>query len=96
MTSSRMTTILAALALAVVLTGCKERRDPGFQGWVEADLIFVSPDEAGRCGQSSTCRGRRGEARRALYSVDDDCSSGPQSEQGDARQRAADLIARRR
>ena len=48
MTSSRMTTILAALALAAVLTGCKERKDPGFQGWVEADMIFVSPDESGR------------------------------------------------
>ena len=20
-------------------------RDPGFQGWVEADMIFVSPDD---------------------------------------------------
>ena len=51
MTSSRTITILAALALAAVLTGCKERKDPGFQGWVEADMIFVSPDESGR----STC-----------------------------------------
>src|SRR5206468_2417615 len=47
MISSRMTAILAALALAAVLTGCKERGDPGFQGWVEADMIFVSPDESG-------------------------------------------------
>ena len=38
MTSSRMTAILAALALAAVLAGCKERKDPGFQGWVEADM----------------------------------------------------------
>ena len=36
------------LALAATLAGCKERRDPGFQGWVEADMIFVSPDESGR------------------------------------------------
>ena len=40
--------MLAALALAAVLAGCKERKDPGFQGWVEADMIFVSPDESGR------------------------------------------------
>ena len=46
MTSSRMTAILVALALAAVLTGCKERKDPGFQGWVEADMIFVSPMKA--------------------------------------------------
>ncbi|HWD67925.1 MAG TPA: hypothetical protein VG227_08195, partial [Caulobacteraceae bacterium] len=49
MTSSR--TILrafAALALAALLGGCNEARDPGYQGWVEADMIFVSPDESGR------------------------------------------------
>ena len=62
MTSSRMTTILAALALAAVLTGCKERKDPGFQGWVEADMIFVSPDESGRVTKLNA-RGRRGQAR---------------------------------
>ena len=49
MTSSRTTMrILAALALAAALAGCNERRDPGYQGWVEADMIFVSPDESGR------------------------------------------------
>jgi HlyD family secretion protein len=48
MTSSRMTTIFTVLALAAMLGGCNERRDPGFQGWVEADMIFVSPDESGR------------------------------------------------
>ena len=49
MTSSRMTIrFFAALALAAVLAGCKDKRDPGFQGWVEADMIFVSPDESGR------------------------------------------------
>ncbi len=49
MTSSRMTRrIFAALALAALLAGCNDKRDPGFQGWVEADMIFVSPDESGR------------------------------------------------
>ncbi len=49
MTSSRTAMrILAALALAAALAGCTERRDPGYQGWVEADMIFVSPDESGR------------------------------------------------
>ena len=48
MTSSRIMTLLTAVALAAALAGCKERGDPGFQGWVEADMIFVSPDESGR------------------------------------------------
>ncbi len=49
MTSSRLhLRILAALALAVALAGCNETKNPGYQGWVEADMIFVSPDESGR------------------------------------------------
>ena len=49
MTSPRiLMRTLCALALTAVLAGCNDTRDPGFQGWVEADLIFVSPDEYGR------------------------------------------------
>ena len=49
MTSSRTTLkVLAALALMAMLAGCNDHRDPGYQGWVEADMIFVSPDESGR------------------------------------------------
>ena len=72
MTSSRMTTILAALALAAVLGGCKERKDPGFQGWVEADMIFVSPDESGRVVKLNVREGDEVKPGDQLYSVDDD------------------------
>jgi HlyD family secretion protein len=72
MTSARMTTILAALALAAVLTGCKERKDPGFQGWVEADMIFVSPDESGRVIKLNVREGDEVKPGDPLYSVDDD------------------------
>ena len=67
MTSSRITTILVALALIVVLAGCKERRDSGFQGWVEADMIFVSPDESGRVTRLNVREGdevKTGDAQR--------------------------------
>jgi HlyD family secretion protein len=69
MTSSR---ILAALALAAVLAGCDERRDPGYQGWVEADMIFVSPDEPGRVTKLNVREGDEVKAGVPLYSVDDD------------------------
>src|SRR5947208_1970193 len=72
MTSSRMTAILAVLALAAVLTGCKERQDPGFQGWVEADMIFVSPDETGRVIKLNVREGDEVKPGMQLYSVDDD------------------------
>jgi HlyD family secretion protein len=72
MTSSRVTTILAALALAAVLTGCKERKDPGFQGWVEADMIFVSPDETGRVTKLSVREGDKVKPGAPLYTIDED------------------------
>jgi HlyD family secretion protein len=73
MTSSRMALrALAALALAAMLAGCNERRDPGYQGWVEADMIFVSPDETGRVTKLSVREGDEVKAGTQLYSVDDD------------------------
>jgi len=73
MTSSRRALqVLAALALLVPLAGCNEHRDPGFQGWVEADMIFVSPDEAGRVTKLNVREGDEVKAGEQIYSVDDD------------------------
>ena len=73
MTSSRMRLrILAALALAAVLAGCNQRKDPGYQGWVEADMIFVSPDESGRVIKLDVREGDEIKQGAPLYSVDDD------------------------
>jgi HlyD family secretion protein len=72
MTSSRTTKMLAMIALAAVLAGCQERRDPGFQGWVEADMIFVSPDEYGRVARLNVREGDEVKVGDLLYSVDDD------------------------
>jgi len=73
MTSSRMRSrILAALALAAVLAGCNQRKDPGYQGWVEADMIFVSPDESGRVIKLDVREGDEVKQGAPLYSVDDD------------------------
>jgi HlyD family secretion protein len=73
MTSSRIALrMLAALMLAAGLAGCNERRDPGYQGWVEADMIFVSPDESGRVTKLNVREGDEVKAGSKLYSVDDD------------------------
>ena len=73
MTSSQaIIRILAALAVAAALAGCNERRDPGFQGWVEADMIFVSPDESGRVTRLNVQEGDDVKPGAPLYSVDDD------------------------
>ena len=63
---------LTALALAVALAGCNDKHDPGFQGWVEADMIFVSPDEAGRVTKLNVREGDEVKTGDQLYSVDDD------------------------
>jgi HlyD family secretion protein len=64
--------MLGALALAAALAGCNERKDPGFQGWVEADMIFVSPDESGRVTRLNVKEGDEVKAGEPLYSVDDE------------------------
>jgi len=63
---------LAVLAIAASLTGCNDKRDPGYQGWVEADMIFVSPDEAGRVTRLNVREGDEVKVGDPIYSVDDD------------------------
>ncbi|WP_433996258.1 HlyD family secretion protein [Bradyrhizobium jicamae] len=69
-----MTKLFAVLALttATALAGCNQKKDPGFQGWVEADMIFVSPDESGRVTKLNVREGDEVKTGDQLYSVDDD------------------------
>ena len=69
MTAPRMMKLITVAALAVALAGCKETRDPGFQGWVEADMIFVSPDESGRVIKLNVREGDEVKPGELLYSV---------------------------
>lgn len=72
MTSSlAMTRLFAALALVLglPLAGCNDKRDPGFQGWVEADMIFVSPDESGRVTRLLVREGEMVPERRPVLSI---------------------------
>jgi len=63
---------IAMLMLAATLAGCNEKHDPGYQGWVEADMIFVSPDESGRVTKLDVREGDEVKVGDHLYSVDDD------------------------
>jgi HlyD family secretion protein len=62
----------AVLALTVLVAGCGAKSSPGYQGWVEADMIFVSPDESGRVTRLNVREGDAVEVGALLYSVDDD------------------------
>jgi HlyD family secretion protein len=58
--------------LAATLAGCNETKNPGYQGWIEADMIFVSPDEPGRVIKLNVREGDQVKEGAPLYSVDDD------------------------
>lgn len=60
------------LSLALALAGCQAGDNQSFQGWVEADLIFVSPDEVGRVETLSVREGDQVEAGAPLFTVDAD------------------------
>lgn len=62
------TVVLAALALA----GCDKRNDRVVQGWVEAELVFVSPDEQGRVEAESVREGDQVKKGQLLFTLDDD------------------------
>ena len=67
---ARRIALLGAALLA--LAACSKTDDPGYQGWVEADLIFVSPDEAGRVETLSVREGDAVETGAPLFAVDPD------------------------
>ena len=63
---------LAVLAALVVLAGCDNAKEPAFQGWVEAELIFVGPDEQGRIETLSVREGDQATLRAPLFTLDAD------------------------
>ena len=84
MTIVRQALLLALGALA--LAACSRETEPIVQGWVEAELIFVSPDEAGRVDQLAVTQGDRVEKGALLFAVD------PDLQQADLAQAEANLV----
>jgi HlyD family secretion protein len=65
--------IVLALLVALVLAGCNNNsKDPTFQGWVEAELIFVGPDETGRVQTLSVREGDQVALQQPLFTLDPD------------------------
>jgi HlyD family secretion protein len=69
MTAARMMLFLAA---ALLLAGCGDGNERSLQGWVEADFIFVSSDEAGRVETLGVREGDTVGKGAPLFAVDDD------------------------
>jgi HlyD family secretion protein len=64
--------LAALLLIGLALAGCGKSNDRTLQGWVEAELVFVSPDEQGRV---ETLKKREGDSVQKgdlLFGVDED------------------------
>ncbi|MGZ5836930.1 MAG: efflux RND transporter periplasmic adaptor subunit, partial [Xanthobacteraceae bacterium] len=61
---------IAVLTLSLTLAACGEKTKT-YQGWVEANLIFVAPDEAGRIEALEVREGTPVETGAPLFSVDE-------------------------
>lgn len=62
--------LMAAAALA--LAACSKTDPRQLQGWVEADMVFVSPDEAGRIEKLNVEQGDKVAKGELLFVLDDD------------------------
>lgn len=69
---NRSFSIAGAFALLVLLVGCNSAQSPVYQGWMEAELIFVGPDEAGRIETLSVREGDHVEKGAPLFVIDSD------------------------
>ena len=67
-----LTGLAALLLAALALSGCNGRNDRVLQGWVEADLIFVSPDEQGRVEVLKVHEGDSVKKGDLLFKLDND------------------------
>jgi len=62
---------IAVLALGA-MTSCDSVNERMLQGWVEADMVFVSPDEQGRVEELKVREGDRVEQGQLLFTLDED------------------------
>lgn len=70
--TTRLAGLVGVLLAALVLAGCDSGDKRTLQGWVEADLIFVSPDEQGRVEVLKVREGDHVNKGDLLFTLDDD------------------------
>lgn len=67
----RRIALAAVMLAALALAGCDDGNDRRLQGWVEADMVFVSPDEQGRVETLKVKEGDHVRKGELLFTVDD-------------------------
>lgn len=63
--------LFTAALLAFMLAGCGDGKQ-AFQGWIEADLVFVGPDEPGRVETLAVREGDHVDKGTPVFTVDED------------------------
>jgi HlyD family secretion protein len=61
--------LFACCCAPLVLAGCAPTQS-GYQGWVEADLVFIGPEDSGRLVELATAEGQSVKAGDFLFSID--------------------------
>jgi HlyD family secretion protein len=69
---TKLAGLAAALLTALSLNACDDNNPRALQGWVEAELVFVSPDERGRVEVLKANEGDHVEKDELLFTLDDD------------------------
>src|SRR5579859_2787726 len=64
--------VVIATGAIVIATAHTETRDTAFQGWVEANFVFIGADEIGRVEALAVREGDQIEAGAHLFTIDSD------------------------
>ena len=69
---NRLVALFVAALATLMLAGCEHPNPRELQGWVEGDMVFVSPDEQGRVEMLNVREGDRVPKGKLLFTLDDD------------------------
>lgn len=62
--------LLLSAALLLILAACNSSNEQRYQGWVEADLLFIGPDDPGRLESLAVREGAAVNAGAPLFTLD--------------------------
>ena len=65
-------TAFALVVLPLLLAACSSDNERALQGWVEAEIVYVSPDEQGRVETLKVREGDKVAPGDLLFTLDDD------------------------
>ena len=68
----RQLALWPVIAVCLLVGGCSKSNEDVYQGWIEGDFIFVSPDEQGRIEQMLVRQGDQVKTGQLIFTLDQD------------------------